>query len=147
MAPGQPADGAARVIMAGADSAPGGGKVPSIGQSIVFKGDLSGDEDLQIDGQVEGGVQLANHELTIGATGRVQAQLFARSVVVIGHVVGNITATERVEIQVDGVVEGDVHSPRLVVADGATLNGRIEMSQPRPAAQSDSAAGSRSADD
>ena len=95
------------------------------------KANLSGDEDLRIDGQVEGGVQLANHELTIGETGRVQAQLFARSIVVTGQVTGNLTATERVEIQVNGVVEGDVHSPRLIVADGAVLNGRIEMSQPK----------------
>ena len=104
-----------------------GGPMASIGKSIVFKGDLSGDEDLQIDGQVEGGIQLANHQLTIGETGRVQAQLYAKSVIVVGQVIGNITATERVEIQVNGVVEGDIHSPRLVVADGAVLNGTIEM--------------------
>ena len=102
----------------------------SIGKSIVFKGDLSGDEDLQIDGQVEGGIQLANHELTIGETGRVQAQLYAKSVIVVGQVIGNITATERVEIQVNGVVEGDVHAPRLVVAEGAVLNGSVEMTRP-----------------
>ncbi len=104
----------------------------NIGKSIVFKGDLSGDEDLEIEGQVEGGVQLANHQLTIGESGRVQAQLYAKEVVVIGHVTGNITATERVEIQVNGVVEGDVHTPRLVVADGAVLNGSVEMSKPQP---------------
>ena len=104
----------------------------NIGKSIVFKGDLSGDEDLQIDGQVEGGVQLANHELTIGETGRVQAQLYAKDVIVIGHVTGNITATERVEIQVNGVVEGDIHAPRLIVADGAVLNGTVEMSKAEP---------------
>ena len=113
------------------DVAREGGTVASLGKSIVFKGDLSGDEDLRIDGQVEGGVQLASHELTVGESGRVQAQLFARSVVVLGHVTGNVTATERVEIRESGVVEGDVHAPRLVVADGAVLNGRIEMSQPR----------------
>ena len=108
-----------------------GETVADIGKSIVFKGDLSGDEDLQIDGQVEGGVQLANHQLTIGETGRVQAQLYAKSVIVIGQVTGNITATERVEIQVNGVVEGDVHAPRLIVADGAVLNGSVEMTKPK----------------
>lgn len=108
-----------------------GGTVADIGKSIVFKGDLSGDEDLQIDGQVEGGVQLANHQLTIGETGRVQAQLYAKSVIVIGQVTGNITATERVEIQVNGIVEGDVHAPRLIVADGAVLNGSVEMTKPK----------------
>lgn len=104
----------------------------NIGKSIIFKGDLSGDEDLQIDGQVEGGVQLANHQLTISETGRVQAQLYAKDVIVIGHVTGNITATERVEIQVNGVVEGDIHAPRLIVADGAVLNGTVEMSKEQP---------------
>lgn len=101
----------------------------NIGKSIVFKGDLTGDEDLQIDGQVEGGIQLANHQLTIGETGRVQAQLYAKSIVVIGHVTGNITASERVEIRVNGIVEGDVHAPRLIVADGAVLNGTVEMTR------------------
>ena len=107
-----------------------------IGKSIVFKGDLSGDEDLQVDGQVEGGIQLANHHLTIGESGRVQAQLYAKSVTVIGHVTGNITATERVEIQVNGVVEGDVHAPKLIVADGAVLNGAVEMTQGKQEASS-----------
>ena len=117
-----------------------GGTVADIGKSIVFKGDLSGDEDLQIDGQVEGGVQLANHQLTIGETGRVQAQLYAKSVIVVGHVTGNITATERVEIQVNGIVEGDVHTPRLIVADGAVLNGSVEMTKPQGGAASKPAA-------
>ncbi len=81
---------------------------------------------------MDGGVQLANHQLTIGETARVQAQLYAKDVIVIGHVTGNITATERVEIQVNGVVEGDVHAPRLLVADGAVLNGTVEMSKPQP---------------
>jgi len=113
-------------------ASPKGGTVANIGKSIVFKGDLSGDEDLQIDGQVEGGIQLANHQLTISETGRVQAQLYAKDVIVIGHVTGNITATERVEIQVNGVVEGDIHAPRLIIADGAVLNGTVEMSKDQP---------------
>lgn len=108
-----------------------GGTVADIGKSIIFKGDLSGDEDLTIDGQVEGGVQLANHQLTVGETGRVQAQLYAKSVIVIGQVTGNITATEQVEIHVNGIVEGDVHAPRLIVADGAVLNGTVEMTKAR----------------
>ena len=105
------------------------GNVASIGKSIVFKGDLSGDEDLQVDGQVEGGIQLANHQLTVGENGRVQAQLYAKSVVVIGQVTGNITATERVEVAASGAVEGDIHTPRLVVAEGAVVNGTIEMTR------------------
>jgi len=106
-----------------------GGNVATIGKSIVFKGDLSGDEDLQIDGLVDGGIQLANHQLTVGDTGRAQAQLYAKSVVVIGQVTGNITATELVELQSSAIVEGDIHTPRLVIADGAVLNGTVEMTK------------------
>jgi cytoskeletal protein CcmA (bactofilin family) len=117
----------------------------NIGQSIVFKGELSGDEDLEIDGQVEGDVRLANHQLTIGSKGRLKAEVEARAVVVIGTVVGNLTATERIEIQATGVVEGDLKTPCLLVQEGAVLHGRIEMASGtasgRNAAQSASAAG------
>lgn len=102
----------------------------TIGQSIVFKGELSGDEDLEIDGQVEGNVRLENHELTIGPNGRLEAELSAKSIIVIGRVKGNLTATERIEIQATGVVEGDVQAPRLNVQEGAVLNGSIHMSAP-----------------
>ncbi len=120
----------------------------NIGQSIVFKGELSGDEDLEIDGQVEGDVRLANHQLTIGSKGRLKAEVEARAVVVIGTVIGNLTATERIEIQATGVVEGDLKTPCLLVQEGAVLQGRIEMSSGsaagRSAAPSTSAAGSSS---
>ena len=99
----------------------------NIGQSIVFKGELTGDEDLEIDGQVEGNVNLTNNQLTVGANGRLKAEVHAKSIVVIGHVHGNLSATERIEIQATGVVEGDIHAPRLLVQEGASLNGRIDM--------------------
>lgn len=110
----------------------------NIGKSIVIKGDLSGNEDLVIEGKVEGKVDLPNNRLTIGAGGQVQAQVHAKNVVVIGRVAGNVSAGERLEIQATGIVEGDVESPRLVVAEGAVLNGSVKMSakgaaaQPRP---------------
>ena len=100
----------------------------TIGQSIVFKGELTGDEDLEIDGQVEGNVRLANNQLTIGSSGRVTAQVVAKSIIVIGRVKGNLTATERIEIQATGIVEGDVKAPRLNVQEGAVVNGGIDMS-------------------
>ena len=100
----------------------------TVGQSIVFKGELTGDEDLEIDGQVEGTVNLKNHELTIGANGNLVAQVSAKSIIVIGQVKGNLTATERIEIQATGVVEGDVKAPRFNVQEGAVLNGSIDMS-------------------
>jgi len=121
----------------------------NIGQSIVFKGELSGDEDLEIDGQVEGDVRLANHQLTIGSKGRLKAEVEARAIVVIGTVVGNLTATERIEIQATGVVEGDLKTPCLLVQEGAVLHGRIEMSSGsaagRGAAPSTAAAGASAA--
>lgn len=100
----------------------------TIGQSIVFKGELAGDEDLEIEGQVEGTVRLENHQLTIGASGNLKAEVTAKSIIVIGQVKGNLTATERIEIQATGVVEGDVRAPRLNVEEGAVLNGAIDMS-------------------
>ena len=99
-----------------------------IGQSIVFKGELTGDEDLEIDGRVEGNVNLKNHQLTVGANGNLTAEVCAKSIVVIGQVKGNLVATERIEIQATGVVEGDVKAPRLNVQEGAVLNGSIDMS-------------------
>ncbi len=99
-----------------------------IGQSIVFKGELTGDEDLEIDGQVEGTVHLENHQLTIGANGNLKAEVIAKSIIVIGRVKGNLIASERIDIQASGIVEGDVRVPRLNVQEGAILNGSIDMS-------------------
>jgi len=103
--------------------------VANIGKSISIKGDLTGNEDLAIEGKVEGKVQLPNNQLTVGANGVVKAEVNAKSVVVIGHVTGNVNGSERVEIQATGIVDGDVTSPRLVVAEGAVLNGAIQMSK------------------
>ncbi len=99
----------------------------NLGKSIVFKGDLTGDEDLEIEGRVEGQVKLPNHQLTIGAHGRVTAQVEAKNVVVVGHVSGNVTASERVEVQASGIVDGDIAAPRLLIQEGAVVNGSIQM--------------------
>ena len=106
-----------------------GGDVAHIGTSIIFKGDLTGDEDLEIDGRVEGQIQLPNHQLTIGAHGRVKAQVEAKTVIVVGHVSGNVNATERVEVQAAGVVDGDIRAPRLLIQEGAVVNGSVEMGE------------------
>ena len=100
----------------------------NIGKSITIKGDLSGNEDLQIEGNVEGRIDLPNNQLTIGAEGRVKAEVHAKSVVVIGHVTGNLSAAERIQVEATGVVDGDVKAPRLVIQEGAMLNGGVEMS-------------------
>ena len=99
----------------------------NIGKSITISGDLTGEEDLVIEGKVEGKVTLPNSVLTVGANGTIKAEVQAKSVVVIGRVAGNVRGTERVEIQATGVVEGDVYAPKLIVAEGAVLNGSIQM--------------------
>ena len=106
-----------------------------IGKSIVVKGELRGSEDLTIEGQVEGKITLKEHLLTIGAHGRIQAQVFAKSVVVLGEVTGNIEATEKVSIRNEGTVEGDIKAPRVAIAEGAKFRGGIDMQQPGQQAQ------------
>ncbi len=111
-----------------------GEEVANIGKSISIKGDLTGNEDLVIEGKVEGKVELPNNQLTIGANGQVKAEINAKGVIVIGRVAGNVRGTERVEIQATGVVEGDVAAPRLLIAEGAVVNGSITMSRKEGAA-------------
>jgi cytoskeletal protein CcmA (bactofilin family) len=106
----------------------------NIGKSITIKGDLSGNEDLQIDGTVEGRIDLPNNQLTIGAEGRVKAEVHAKSVVVVGHVTGNLSAADRIQVEATGIVDGDVKAPRLVIQEGAMLNGSVEMGSPSKAA-------------
>jgi cytoskeletal protein CcmA (bactofilin family) len=106
----------------------------NIGKSITIKGDLTGNEDLVIDGNIEGRIDLPNNQLTIGPEGNIKADIHAKSAVVVGHVSGNVSATERIEVQASGIVDGDVRSPRLVVQEGAVLNGAVEMGEvKRPA--------------
>jgi cytoskeletal protein CcmA (bactofilin family) len=102
-------------------------QMANIGKSITIKGDLTGNEDLVIEGTVEGKVSLPDNQLTVGANGTVTAEIAAKAVVVIGKVDGDVKGTERIEIQATGVVQGDVTAPRLVVAEGAVLNGSIQM--------------------
>jgi cytoskeletal protein CcmA (bactofilin family) len=105
-----------------------GEDMANIGKSISIKGDLTGNEDLLIEGRVEGGkIDLPGNELTIGANGFVTAEIHAKSVIVIGKVGSSVSATEKIEIQSSGSVHGDVRAPRLIVQEGATLNGSVEM--------------------
>jgi cytoskeletal protein CcmA (bactofilin family) len=99
----------------------------NIGKSVVIKGELTGSEDLTIEGQVEGKIELKQNVLTIGPNGRIKAQIVAKIVVVQGDVHGDITATERVDIRDNGSVDGDVSAPRVAIADGAHFRGSIDM--------------------
>ena len=112
--------------------------VVNIGKSVVIKGELSGSEDLTIEGHVEGKIELRENVLTIGPNGRIKAQVFAKAVIVLGEIVGNVTAAEKVDIRDRGSVEGDIVSPRVAIAEGAMFRGSVDMqragkpAQPRP---------------
>jgi cytoskeletal protein CcmA (bactofilin family) len=99
----------------------------NIGKSVVIKGELSGSEDLTIEGQVEGKIELRQNILTIGPNGKIKAQVFAKAIVVQGEVHGNVTASERVDIRDNGSVDGDLSAPRVAIADGAHFRGSIDM--------------------
>jgi len=106
----------------------------NIGKSVVIKGELNGSEDLTIEGQVEGKIELRQNVLTIGPNGKIKAQVFAKSVIVQGEVTGNVTATEKVDIRDAGAVDGDIISPRVAIADGAHFRGSIDMQRTESAA-------------
>ena len=99
----------------------------NIGKSVVIKGELSGSEDLTIEGHVEGRIDLKDNVLTIGPNGKIKAEIFAKAVVVLGEVTGNVTASEKVDIRDNGSVDGDIASPRVAIAEGAHFRGSVDM--------------------
>jgi cytoskeletal protein CcmA (bactofilin family) len=101
--------------------------VANIGKSLQIKGELTGNEDLTVEGRVDGKIFLKDHKLTIGPNGRVKADLQAKSVIVSGKLDGNVTADDRVEITATGSMTGDVTAPRVVLADGARFKGSVDM--------------------
>jgi cytoskeletal protein CcmA (bactofilin family) len=102
-------------------------KIVNIGQSIQIKGELTGNEDLTVEGKVDGKINLKDHNLTIGANGRINAEIQAKTVLIIGEIVGNVTADDKVEVAATGSLRGDILSPRVVLADGARFKGSIDM--------------------
>ena len=110
--------------------------IVNIGKSVVIKGELNGSEDLTIEGHVEGTIQLRDHVLTIGPNGRIKAQVFAKSVIVLGEVHGNVSASDKVDIRENGSVDGDLIAPRVAIAEGAHFRGSVDMQrkggQPQP---------------
>jgi len=99
-----------------------------IGQGVVIEGRITSAQDLRIDGKVEGTIEVGDHLLIVGKGAAVKANLVARSILISGTVVGNVTATERLDLQATGSVEGDISSPRLVMVDGAVVKGRVDAS-------------------
>ena len=101
--------------------------VINIGKSVIIKGELTGSEDLTLEGQVEGQIALKQHVLTIGPHGRIKAEVFAKTVIVLGEVAGNITASEKIDIRDNGKVDGNIVAPRVAIAEGAHFRGSVDM--------------------
>jgi cytoskeletal protein CcmA (bactofilin family) len=104
------------------------GKTATIGASVQINGELTGQEDLIIDGKIEGKIIVSGHNLTVGNNGHVNAEVKAKCVQVNGEVSGNITADDKVEISPTGTVLGDITAPRVALADGSSFKGSIDMS-------------------
>jgi len=104
-------------------------KAAWIGGSILVKGDIVSTEDLVIDGQVQGTIELGNHSLVIGQGASVVADLAAKTVTISGKVKGNVMSSGRVELKSTAKVEGDISSPKLVMEDGANLSGKVDTGE------------------
>jgi cytoskeletal protein CcmA (bactofilin family) len=107
--------------------ATGMGPTATIGQSIQIKGELTGSEDLTIEGKVEGKIELKDQSLIIGPNGSIKADIMAKNITIAGEVVGNLTAEEKVEIKDSGRLNGNITAPRIAIADGAFFKGSVEM--------------------
>lgn len=114
----------------------GGGESTIIGPSILINGKLSGDEDLTVRGRVEGELNLTK-TLIVEPSGIVKANVQVRNAIISGVVVGNISATESVELTREGRMVGDINSPRVIIVDGASFRGHVDMgnAEPRPASE------------
>jgi len=99
-----------------------------IGPTILIKGDLTGEEDLLIDGRVEGKVELHKHNITVGKNGRVKADLYGKVITVEGEVHGNLYGEEQLVLRQSSTVRGNILAPRVVLEDGANFKGTIDMS-------------------
>jgi cytoskeletal protein CcmA (bactofilin family) len=126
----EPSSAQPRPPQSGAGRAPAprrSGGAAIIGPSITIKGDVSGDEDLMIQGQIEGKIKLAKHNVTIGSDGHVKADVHGRTVVVEGQVEGDLHAKEQIILRHTARVEGSIAAPRVTLEDGAVFRGGIEM--------------------
>jgi cytoskeletal protein CcmA (bactofilin family) len=99
----------------------------AIGKSVVIRGDLSGNEDLYMDGEIEGTITLPESRLTVGPNARIRADVHARDVVVLGHLTGNVNASGRVDLRQSALVTGDIIAGRLSIEESVVLKGRVEL--------------------
>lgn len=103
----------------------------TIGASIFIKGDLSGEEDLVIEGRVEGKVDLKQNNVTVGKNGKVKADVHGRVVIIEGEVTGNVFAREQAILRQSGGINGNIQAPRVVLEDGSRFKGSIDMEAPK----------------
>jgi len=116
-----------------------------IGKSVSIKGELSGDEDIYVDGQIDGSIQLKGNSLSIGPEGRVHANITARNVSVSGSLEGNLQISERTDMRKTAVVTGDVQTRRIAIEEGAYFKGKLEiLTDSKPQASAGSAAAAAS---
>ncbi|MBI3694376.1 MAG: polymer-forming cytoskeletal protein [Acidobacteria bacterium] len=114
----RPSEPAARLVQA------------HIGKSVIVKGEISGSEDLYVDGEVRGSIELRDHSLTVGPNGKVEANVIAREIVVQGTLNGNVHAGDKIEIRKTGSLLGDLTTARIIIEDGAYFKGSIDISKP-----------------
>jgi cytoskeletal protein CcmA (bactofilin family) len=112
--------------------APRSADIATIGKSVVVKGELSGSEDLYVDGEVEGSISLRGQSLTIGPNGRVRANIEARNVIVHGRLDGNIQASDRVDLRKSASLTGDISTARVAIEEGAVFKGSIDIQKAEP---------------
>src|SRR5208337_4671529 len=113
------------------DNPRGGSAV--LGKSVIVKGQIFAREDLTIDGEVEGTVELQEHRLTVGPNGKVAATVKAREVVVLGTLEGNVETRDKIHIRKDAKLVGDIKTARIEIEDGAYFKGNIDIVKPEPA--------------
>jgi cytoskeletal protein CcmA (bactofilin family) len=130
-----PAPPVARPMEPPRAEAPRSVDVATIGKSVIVRGELSGSEDLYVDGEVEGSISLKGQSLTIGPNGRVRANLEARNVIVHGRVDGNVNASDRVDLRKSASLTGDISTARVAIEDGAYFKGTIDIQKAEPPAR------------
>jgi cytoskeletal protein CcmA (bactofilin family) len=126
----QPARGPAPAVEPAAPRPVGGKAAARVGRTLSIKGELAGDEDLVVDGEFSGTIELGGHSVTVGAQGRVQADVHAREIIIEGTLRGKLRATERLMIARTGNVVGDLVAARVVIEDGAYFKGSIDIQKP-----------------
>ncbi len=115
-----------------------------IGKSVMIKGQIFSREDLTIDGEIDGSVELHEHRLTVGPNGKLQAGVKAREVVVLGTIHGNVEASDKIDIRKDAKLVGDIKTARIVIEDGAYFKGSIDIARPESAARTPAPAQAKS---